>query len=59
MQTLALHPFFKDAGIEFERFDRRCHWKRYKAGEIFEDNSADVYFILSGEVRVLLRTARR
>jgi CRP/FNR family cyclic AMP-dependent transcriptional regulator len=56
METLARHPFFKDAGIDFERLDRRCYWKRYEAGEIFEDNSADVSFILSGVVRVLLRT---
>jgi hypothetical protein len=46
METLARHPFFKDAGIEFERFDRRRHWKRYEAGEIFEGKSPDDHFIL-------------
>ncbi|WP_406857627.1 MULTISPECIES: Crp/Fnr family transcriptional regulator [unclassified Alsobacter] len=59
MQTLARVPFFKDAGIDFERFDRRCTWRRYDEDEIvvdFEDLSTDVYFILSGEVRVLIRT---
>lgn len=60
MQTLARIPFFKDAGdIEFERFDRRCNWRRYEENEVivdFEDTSSDVYFILSGEARVLIRT---
>jgi CRP/FNR family cyclic AMP-dependent transcriptional regulator len=59
MQTLARVPLFKDAGIEFERFDRRCAWKRFDENEVvvdFEDTSNDVYFILSGEVRILIRT---
>jgi CRP-like cAMP-binding protein len=61
MQTLAQIPFFKDADdLEFARFDRRCTWKRYDEGEViidFEDESSDVYFIISGEVRILIRTA--
>src|ERR1700726_1823996 len=61
MQTLAQISFFKDiTDIEFERFDRRCAWKRYEDGEVivdFEDASSDVYFIITGEVRVLIRTA--
>jgi CRP/FNR family transcriptional regulator, cyclic AMP receptor protein len=61
MQTLQKIAFFKDApDIEFERFDRRCSWKKYDDGEVvldYEDNSTDVYFIISGEVRVLIRTA--
>ena len=61
MQTLAEIAFFRDgADTEFERFDRRCAWKRYEDGEVivdYEDASTDVYFIISGEVRVLIRTA--
>jgi CRP-like cAMP-binding protein len=61
MQSLAQISFFKDiADVEFERFDRRCAWKRYEDGEVivdFEDASTDVYFIITGEVRVLIRTA--
>jgi CRP/FNR family transcriptional regulator, cyclic AMP receptor protein len=61
MQTLARIPFFKDAGdLDFARFDRRCTWRRYEENEIivdFEDTSSDVYFILTGEARVLIRTA--
>jgi len=60
MQTLAHVPFFKNVtDLEIERFDRRCNWRRYKAGEIvvdYEDESSDIYFIISGEVRVLIRT---
>src|SRR4051794_35789620 len=59
MQSLARVPLFKDVAIDFERFDRRCSWRRYDEDEIvvdFEDPSTDVYFIITGEVRVLIRT---
>ncbi len=61
MQTLAQIPFFKDAAdVEFAKFDRRCSWKRYDEDEIvidYEDDSSEIYFIVSGEVRILIRTA--
>jgi CRP-like cAMP-binding protein len=61
MQSLAQIPFFKDAGdLDFAKFDRRCSWRRHDEGEIvidYEDDSTEIYFILSGEVRVLIRTA--
>lgn len=61
MQTLAQIHFFRGiTDLEFARFDRRCAWKRYEDGEVivdFEDKSNDVYFIITGEVRVLIRTA--
>jgi CRP-like cAMP-binding protein len=61
MQTLARVPFFKDVGdLDFEKFDRRCNWRRFDDGETvvdYEDESSDVYFIIAGEVRVLIRTA--
>ncbi len=59
MPSLAQIPFFKEAGIDFARFDRRCAWRRYDERELvidYEDDSSEVYFILSGEVRVLIRT---
>jgi CRP/FNR family cyclic AMP-dependent transcriptional regulator len=60
MQTLAHVPFFKGvADLDFEQFNRRCNWRRYKGGELvvdYEDESSDVYFIISGEVRILIRT---
>lgn len=61
MQTLARVPFFKDVtDLDLARFDRRCTWKRFDDGATvvdYEDESSDVYFIISGEVRVLIRTA--
>lgn len=61
MQTLAHVPFFKEAAdLEFSRFDRRCAWRRYRGEEMvvdYDDESSDVYFIIAGEVRVLIRTA--
>ncbi|MFV0280358.1 MAG: Crp/Fnr family transcriptional regulator [Rhodoblastus sp.] len=61
MQSLARHAFFKDVvGLDFEEFDRRVIWKKCDEGETivdFEDRSTNVYFLLAGDVRVLLRTA--
>lgn len=54
-------PFF--AGLEparAEAFARQCVRKRYSEEELvldFDDPSTDVYFIVSGDVRVLIRTA--
>jgi CRP-like cAMP-binding protein len=60
MQTLARVPFFKDVtDLELDRYDRRCLWRKFDDGETvvdYEDDSSDVYFIISGEVRVLIRT---
>ncbi|BDV34009.1 MULTISPECIES: Crp/Fnr family transcriptional regulator [Methylocystis] len=54
-------PFF--AGLDPSRgetFGRQCIRKRFSEGELvldFDDPSTDVYFIVSGDVRVLIRTA--
>ncbi len=54
-------PFF--AGVDparAEALGRQCVRKRYSEGELvldFDDPSTDVYFIVSGDVRVLVRTA--
>lgn len=54
-------PFF--AGLDRARAEsvgRQCVRKRYSEGELvldFDDPSTDVYFIVSGDVRVLVRTA--
>jgi CRP-like cAMP-binding protein len=53
-------PFF--AGLDAARaetFGRQCVRKRFAEGELvldFEDSSTDVYFIVTGDVRVLVRT---
>jgi CRP/FNR family cyclic AMP-dependent transcriptional regulator len=51
--------FLKDAGIDLAPFETRCRWRRFDTDEIlvdFDDLSTDVYLILSGEVRILIRT---
>lgn len=61
MQSLAAIPFFKDAtDLDLKPFDRRCVWRRVEEGQIlvdFEDQSSDVYFLASGDVRIQIRTA--
>jgi CRP/FNR family cyclic AMP-dependent transcriptional regulator len=56
-----LPPFFGGIeGLDAERLSRRCTWKNYGESEVvvdYEDLSTDVYFIVAGEVRVLIRTA--
>jgi len=60
MQTLTHVPFFRDVtDLDFDRFDRRCRWRHFDDGETvidYEDATSDVYFIVSGEVRLLIRT---
>lgn len=59
MSRLASIPFFKDAGVDLGTFDTRCVWRRFDTDEIlvdFDDTSTDVYFLASGEVRILIRT---
>src|SRR5215204_7271010 len=56
---LAGIALFKDAGIDLAKFESRSHWRRFEPDEIlvdFDDLSTDVYFLLSGEVRILIRT---
>lgn len=54
-------PFFE--GLDPKRadaFERQCVRKRYAENELvldFDDDSGDVHFIVSGDVRVLVRTA--
>ncbi|MBI3275365.1 MAG: Crp/Fnr family transcriptional regulator [Methylocystis sp.] len=54
-------PFFQGLEpLEAESFARHCAWKRVDERALvldFDDVSTDVYFIVSGEVRVLVRTA--
>jgi len=61
MQSLSEIPFFKDAAdLDFAKFDRRSSWRKYEEGAVvidFDDDGDDVFFIVSGEVRILIRTA--
>jgi CRP/FNR family transcriptional regulator, cyclic AMP receptor protein len=59
MARLSGVPLFKDAGVELSKFESRSHWRRFEPDEIlvdFDDLSTDVYFLLAGEVRILIRT---
>jgi CRP/FNR family transcriptional regulator, cyclic AMP receptor protein len=59
MARLVGIALFKDAGIDLTPFETRARWRRFEPDEIlvdFDDLSTDVYFLLSGEVRILIRT---
>jgi CRP/FNR family cyclic AMP-dependent transcriptional regulator len=56
---LATIPFFKEPGIELSAYETRCHWRRFDENEVlvdYDDVSTDVYFLASGEVRILNRS---
>jgi CRP-like cAMP-binding protein len=60
MARLASALLFKGLDIDLAPFEARANWRRFDPEEIlvdFDDLSTDVYFLLSGEVRVLVRTA--
>ena len=59
MARLAGVSFLKDATIDLAGFETRCRWRRFDTDEIlvdFDDVSTDVYFLTSGDVRILIRT---
>ncbi|CAA9307550.1 MAG: Transcriptional regulator, Crp/Fnr family [uncultured Microvirga sp.] len=59
MARLATVFFLKDAAIDLSGFESRCRWRRFDPNEIlvdFDDHSTDVYFLMAGEVRILIRT---
>src|SRR5215208_7021905 len=59
MARLAGLALLKEAGIDLAPFETRSRWRRFEPDEIlvdFDDLSTDVYFLLSGEVRILIRT---
>ncbi|MGO4704363.1 Crp/Fnr family transcriptional regulator [Microvirga sp. 2MCAF38] len=60
MARLASVFLFKDLNIDLAPFEARSSWRRFEPEEIlvdFDDPSTDVYFLLAGDVRVLMRTA--
>ena len=59
MARLAGIALFKDAGVDLAPFEARSRWRRFEPDEIlvdFDDLSTVVYFLVSGEVRILIRT---
>lgn len=59
MAVLGRVPFFRDCGLDLEGLEKRCIIRRLDEGAVavdFDDSSSDVYFLISGDVRVLFRT---
>ncbi|MDB5513087.1 MAG: cyclic nucleotide-binding protein [Enterovirga sp.] len=59
MNRLAAIPLFKGAEIDLAPFETRVRWKHFTPDEIlvdFDDASTDIFFLASGDVRVLIRT---
>lgn len=57
--TLARIPLFRSLSADtIERIDRQCVWRRWAAQEWvldYRDEGSDLYFVLQGHVRVLIR----
>ncbi len=57
-ETLSGIELFGDlAARDFEALDLKCNWRRYAAGQqivAHHDATTDVYFIVSGDVRVVI-----
>ncbi|KQT61460.1 cyclic nucleotide-binding protein [Methylobacterium sp. Leaf456] len=56
---LASIPFFKEPGVDLTPYETRCHWRRFDENETlvdYDDISTDVYFLATGEVRILNRS---
>ena len=59
MDSLATIALLRGAEIDLATFDARVARRRFVPGEVlidYEDRTTDVFFILTGEVRVLVRT---
>jgi CRP-like cAMP-binding protein len=60
MARLAGIQLFKGLNIDLAPYEARSNWRRFDPEEIlvdFDELSTDVYFLLAGDVRVLMRTA--
>ena len=60
MTRLAGIKLFKGLDIDLAPHEARANWRRFDPEEVlvdFDEPSTDVYFLLTGEVRVLMRTA--
>jgi CRP-like cAMP-binding protein len=60
MARLAGIQLFKGLDIDLAPFEARSKWRRFMPDEVlvdFDELSTDVYLLVSGEVRVLMRTA--
>lgn len=57
-ETLARIPLFRSLSAQaIGRLDSQCSWRRWKAQEWildYQDDSADLYIVVRGHVRVLI-----
>jgi CRP/FNR family cyclic AMP-dependent transcriptional regulator len=60
MASIAQIGFFQGiSDLDVSRFDHRCVWRKVDEGQTiidFDDLSSDVHFLVSGDVRIQLRT---
>ena len=59
MSRLTSIDLFRGAEVDVARLDGRMRWRRFGPDEVlvdYDDPSTDIYFIVSGDVRVLIRT---
>src|ERR1700694_5282955 len=61
--TLAKVPLFRSLAADaIAALDRQCSWRRAPAGQWiidYQDASSDVFFVVSGAVRVVIQSAGR
>src|SRR4030081_3258844 len=62
-ETLAKVPLFRSLAADtIAALDRQCSWRRAPAGQWiidYQDASSDVFFVVSGAVRVVIQSAGR
>src|SRR5712672_1093593 len=62
-ETLAKVPLFRSLAADaIAALDRQCSWRRPPAGQWiidYQDASSDVFFVVSGAVRVVIQSAGR
>jgi CRP/FNR family transcriptional regulator, cyclic AMP receptor protein len=62
-ETLARIPLFRSLSADaIEKLNTRCSWRRVTSGQWlldYQDASSNVYFVVSGAVRVVIQSAGR
>lgn len=59
MSRVAQIALFRDAGVDLSHLETRVRWRHFDEDEVlldFDEASTDVYFLVAGDVRVLIRT---
>lgn len=59
MSRLSSIDLFRGAEVDGARYETRMRWRKFGQDEVlvdYDDPSTDIYFLVSGDVRVLIRT---